>query len=56
MFTNHRSIRKFKDQPVSEDLINEIPAAAMNALSAGNQQPYPPQVDCKKLQSGEQSI
>ncbi len=35
-----RSIRKFTQQDVSEELINKILAAAMMAPSAGNQQPW----------------
>lgn len=35
-----RSIRKFLDQPVGEDLIEKLLAAAMQAPSARNQQPW----------------
>lgn len=35
-----RSIRQFTDQPVSDELIRRIIAAAMQAPSAGNQQPW----------------
>jgi nitroreductase len=35
-----RSVRKFTNQPVSEELITEILRAAMFAPSAGNQQPW----------------
>lgn len=35
-----RSIRKFQNRPVSEELINFIIDAAMMAPSAGNQQPW----------------
>jgi nitroreductase len=35
-----RSIRKFTDQPVSPEIIKEVLAAAMNAPSAGNEQPW----------------
>lgn len=35
-----RSIRKFKVQPVSRDLINKMLEAAMFAPSAGNEQPW----------------
>lgn len=35
-----RSVRKFKPEPVSEDLITELLKAAMTAPSAGNQQPW----------------
>ncbi|QGY39218.1 nitroreductase family protein [Pseudodesulfovibrio cashew] len=35
-----RSIRKYTDAPVSEELIREILEAAMLAPSAGNQQPW----------------
>jgi len=37
---SRRSIRKFKPQPVSDDLITQLLKAAMNAPSAGNQQPW----------------
>lgn len=35
-----RSIRKYTSQPVSEEIIHELLAAAMYAPSAGNQQPW----------------
>jgi nitroreductase len=35
-----RSIRKFQQQPVSNELVKEVLAAAMSAPSAGNQQPW----------------
>jgi nitroreductase len=35
-----RSIRKYTDQPVSEDLVTDLLRAAMAAPSAGNQQPW----------------
>lgn len=35
-----RSIRKFQNQPVPEELIHEMLAAAMNAPSACNKQPW----------------
>jgi nitroreductase len=35
-----RSIRRFRDEPVSEDLIETLLRAAMSAPSAGNQQPW----------------
>ena len=37
---NRRSIRKYTDQPVSDDLIEKILRAGMMAPSAGNQQPW----------------
>lgn len=37
---SRRSIRKFTSQPVSDDLIMQLLKAAMNAPSAGNQQPW----------------
>jgi nitroreductase len=35
-----RSIRKFEQRPVPDELVKEILAAAMSAPSAGNQQPW----------------
>jgi len=35
-----RSIRKYKNQDVPDDLVDKILAAAMMAPSAGNQQPW----------------
>lgn len=35
-----RSIRKYKDAPVSQNLIEQIIKAGMNAPSAGNEQPW----------------
>lgn len=35
-----RSIRKFEDKKVPDDLVKKILAAAMNAPSAGNEQPW----------------
>jgi nitroreductase len=35
-----RSIRKYTDQPVSEELVTELLRAAMAAPSAGNQRPW----------------
>jgi nitroreductase len=35
-----RSIRKYSDQPVSEQLVHQILSAAMAAPSASNQQPW----------------
>jgi nitroreductase len=35
-----RSIRKYTDQPVSEESVSELLRAAMAAPSAGNQQPW----------------
>lgn len=35
-----RSIRKYKEKPVPEELVRELLAAAMSAPSAGNQQPW----------------
>jgi len=35
-----RSIRRFRDEPVSDDLIETLLRAAMAAPSAGNQQPW----------------
>jgi nitroreductase len=37
---SRRSIRKFQDQPVPEELIQKLLAAAMQAPSARNQQPW----------------
>ncbi len=37
---SRRSIRKYLDQPVSENLIEKLLAAAMQAPSARNQQPW----------------
>ncbi len=37
---NRRSIRKFTDRPVEEEKIEELLRAAMQAPSAGNQQPW----------------
>ena len=35
-----RSIRKFQQRPVPDELVTELLAAAMSAPSAGNQQPW----------------
>lgn len=35
-----RSIRKYEDKPVSDDLVRALLAAAMSAPSAGNAQPW----------------
>ena len=35
-----RSIRKYKDEPVSDELIDKLLRAAMAAPSAGNEQPW----------------
>ena len=35
-----RSVREYQDRPVSEDLIRELLAAAMQAPSAGNARPW----------------
>jgi nitroreductase len=35
-----RSIRRFTSEPVAEDLVRTLLAAAMNAPSAGNEQPW----------------
>jgi nitroreductase len=35
-----RSIRKFQQKPVPEELVKDLLAAAMSAPSAGNQQPW----------------
>ena len=35
-----RSIRKYTDDPVSDDQVTELLRAAMAAPSAGNQQPW----------------
>lgn len=37
---NRRSIRKYTDQPVSDELVTELLRAAMAAPSASNQQPW----------------
>ncbi|WPU64788.1 nitroreductase family protein [Peredibacter starrii] len=37
---SHRSIRKYKDQEVSDDIIHQIAETAMNASSSGNMQSY----------------
>jgi nitroreductase len=37
---SRRSIRKYTDEPVPENLVRELLAAAMSAPSAGNQQPW----------------
>lgn len=37
---NRRSIRKFKDQPVEQEKVEQILRAAMQAPSAANQQPW----------------
>jgi nitroreductase len=37
---SRRSIRKYRDEPVPEDLIQKLLAAAMQAPSACNQQPW----------------
>ena len=37
---SRRSIRKYTEQPVSDDAIDELLKAAMSAPSAGNQQPW----------------
>lgn len=38
--TTRRSIRSYTDQPVSDDLVQEIIRAGMMAPSAGNQRPW----------------
>lgn len=40
VINNHRSIRKYKPEPVSEDLLNEILEAGIRASSSGNMQTY----------------
>lgn len=37
---SRRSIRKYTDQPISEEIIKELLEAAMSAPSAGNEQPW----------------
>lgn len=37
---NRRSIRKYKDQPVENEKVDKLLRAAMQAPSAGNQQPW----------------
>lgn len=37
---SRRSVRKYTEDPVSEEVINELLTAAMSAPSAGNQQPW----------------
>lgn len=37
---NRRSIRKYKDKPVEKEKIEKLLRAAMQAPSAGNQQPW----------------
>ena len=37
---NHRSIRKYKNTPVSEDILNQILAAGTRASTTGNMQVY----------------
>jgi nitroreductase len=37
---NRRSVRKYKDQPVEKEKIEKLLRAAMQAPSAGNQQPW----------------
>ncbi|NLC56471.1 MAG: nitroreductase family protein [Armatimonadetes bacterium] len=37
---SRRSIRQFTNQPVSDDLVEQLLRAAMSAPSAGNQQPW----------------
>jgi len=37
---NRRSIRKYKDQPVENEKVDQLLRAAMQAPSAGNQQPW----------------
>ncbi|NDV24182.1 nitroreductase family protein [Desulfovibrio sp. JC022] len=37
---SRRSVRKYEDKPVSEEIIKEILSAAMMAPSAGNAQPW----------------
>ena len=37
---SRRSIRRYTDQPVSDDMIKELLEAAMSAPSAGNEQPW----------------
>ena len=37
---SRRSIRKYTDQPVADELVTELLRAAMAAPSAGNQQPW----------------
>lgn len=38
--TTRRSIRSYQDKPVSDELIEQLLLAAMQAPSAGNQQPW----------------
>jgi nitroreductase len=37
---SRRSIRKYRDEPVGEEAIEQLLRAAMSAPSAGNQQPW----------------
>ncbi|MFC1959738.1 nitroreductase family protein [Chloroflexota bacterium] len=37
---NHRSIRKFKPEPIAEDTLNDLLYAGVRAASAGNMQQY----------------
>ena len=38
--TSRRSIRKYQDKQISDELVKELLGAAMSAPSAGNQQPW----------------
>jgi nitroreductase len=40
MMQNHRSIRAYKSDPVSDELLNQILAAGIRASSSGNMQSY----------------
>ncbi len=40
VINTRRSIRKFEDKKVTDELVQKILAAAMNAPSAGNEQPW----------------
>jgi len=37
---SRRSVRRYKKDPVPDDVVEEILKAAMNAPSAGNEQPW----------------
>ena len=38
--STRRSVRKYEDRPVPEELVQKLLAAAMSAPSARNQQPW----------------
>ena len=51
LMQNRQSVRRFKDDPIPEEILYEVLAAGINSATGGNLQPYSIIVERSRIQS-----